>query len=190
MELLLQSFVTAYFILFLLGVVRLSSDLSTVVRFGLIQVVPLGFGASLANELLQKSENQVNESGFPQNIGVFALGALFITFPLAPTAEMEWLATSVGWVRALGLIVVSVAVSYLILYELGFRGQSARTKRHSKRYHLGTAFVIYAVGLVISAALLVLFGHDIDTTVSALIQQTIVLSFPAAVGASAGEVVV
>lgn len=43
--------------------------------------------------------------------------------------------------------------------------------------------------MTVSTVLLVAFGHAAGTTVSELVQQTIVLSLPASVGASAGEVV-
>lgn len=188
-ELLIQSFVTAYLFLLILGVLELNDSASTIVRLGLLQVVPLGFGAALANAVLRGGEEESPETVFPKNIGIFALGALFVTFPLVPTEEMEKIAMYMGWNRALLLIVVTVAVSYLVLYELGFRGESSRLEHRSKPYQVGMAFVIYAVALVVSTVMLAAFGHFLDTTAAEAVQQVIVLSFPASVGASAGEVV-
>lgn len=188
-ELLLQSFVTAYLVLLLFGVLELGDSLSTVVRLGLIQVVPLGFGASLANVLLRDSGEDEPELRFPRNLAIFTLGALFVAFPIAPTQEMEKIAGYMTWHRAPLVIVASVAVSYLVLYELGFRGESRRTEQHSKRYQLGTGFVVYAIAAAVSTVLLVAFGHHLGATPTAVVQEVVVLSFLATVGASAGEVV-
>lgn len=188
-ELLLQSFVTAYLVLLLVGVLELGDSLTTAVRLGLIQAVPLGFGAALANAALGGSSGADDEEVFPRNVPIFALGALFVVFPIAPTQEMELVAAHMTWNRAPLLVVASVAVAYLVLYELGFRDQDARTQREWQ-YQLGTAFIIYALAAAISAVLLVAFGHHVDTTILEVVQQVVVLAFPASVGASAGEVVV
>ncbi|RDI69667.1 DUF2391 family protein [Halopelagius longus] len=189
-ELLLQSFVTAYLVLLLFGILTLNDRLPVVVRHGLIQVVPLGFGASVSNLLVQEGETSGGEADFPKNVAVFTLGALFVAFPVAPTEEMEKIASHMGWAHALLLIVVSLLVSQLILHELGFRDQEGRVSTRSRVHQWGIAFVAYAVAATVSVALLAAFGHFIDTTLSEAVQQVVVLSFLASVGASAGEVVI
>ena len=188
-ELLLQSFVTAYLVLLLIGVIEPGESLTTVVRLGLIFVVPLGLGAALANALLQQRDEALDEGKFPENVAVFALGALFVTFPVAPTQEMEMIAGYMGWERAPLVIVASILTSYLVLYELGFRGQRSRVQSYSRRFQVGTTFIVYAVAVAISTVLLFTFGHFADTTVSEMVMQVVVLSVPGSVGASAGEVV-
>lgn len=127
-QLLLQSFVTAYLVLLLFGILTLNDRLPVVVRHGLVQVVPLGFGASVSSLLVQQGETSGGEADFPKNVAVFTLGALFVAFPAAPTEEMELIASHMGWVHALFLIVVSLVVSQLVLHELGFRDQGGASR--------------------------------------------------------------
>lgn len=188
-ELVLQSFVAAYGVLLVFGVVEFGDSLITVVRMGLIQVVPLGFGASLANALLADTDGEVRESTFPRYLGTFAIGAAFVAFPVAPTEEVEVIALHAGWLRLAVLVVLSVATVYLVLYELQFRGHRDRIERRSPHGQLGTALVAYAVGATVAVALLASFGHFAETTFAERVAQTIVLSFLASIGASAGEVV-
>ena len=190
-EILLQSFVASYLILLVLGIIDLSSSPNTVVRLGLIEVVPLGFGAALANRLFGGSggENSNKESQFPKNIGLFTIGAMFTTSAIAPTQEMELIAVHMDWIRHFLLIALTLVLIYLIMFELEFRGQKARVQR-SWRLQVGTVFVVYAVGAAVSFLLLMRFGHFINGTVALVFQETTVLAFPASLGAAAAEVVI
>lgn len=188
-ELLLQSFVAAFVILLAFGVVRVSDPLQTVVRMGLVQVVPLGFGAAVANALLAESDQHRERQRFPENLGVFTLGAAFFAVPMAPTEEVVVIARNAGWVRIAGLVVLSVAVVHLVLHELEFRGQDHRVEGRSAGYLVGTSVTVYAVGVLVSVALLLGFGQFNGRPLQEWVQLAVVLSFPAAAGASAGEVV-
>jgi len=188
-ELLLQSFIAAYVVLLLFGVVDIGDSLVSVVRLGLIQVVPLGLGAALSNRLLAESDNDIQEAVFPQNLSTFTLGAVFFAFPIAPTEEIELIAVNASWGRLAALVVFSILIVYLVLYELEFRGHDSRIQQRSSLAQVGTAFVIYTIGVVVSVGLLLPFGHFDGTSVAEWIQQTIVLAFIASTGASAGEVV-
>jgi uncharacterized membrane protein len=95
-ELLFQSLVITFVTLFLLGVVTLDQSLGRVARTVLVFVVPLAFGAALANELLSGDQDEFSESGFPRSLGVFALGTIFFTAPIAPTEEVTSIAGGLG----------------------------------------------------------------------------------------------
>lgn len=188
-ELVLQSFVAAYVVLLAFGIVDLGDSLDTVVRIGLINVVPLGLGASISNRLLAESDEEIQEATFPQNVPTFAFGAVFFAFTVAPTREIELIAVHAGWWRLAGIVFLSVLVIQLVLYELEFRGHSSRIASRTAPAQLGTTFVVYAVSIVVSVALLAAFGHFAGTRPTEWVQQTIVLGFVASAGASAGEVV-
>jgi len=87
-EVVFQGFLVAFAALALLGVLDLTDPLPVVVRTILVQVVPLAFGASLANELLSGDQEEISEASFPASLGVFALGAVFFAAPIAPTNEV------------------------------------------------------------------------------------------------------
>ena len=189
-EILVQSFVAAFVGLFMLGIIQWGDSLIVIVRLGLLEVVPLGFGAALANRLFAETEQRPSEeANFPRNVAIFALGSIFLAATVAPTQEMALIAANMGWSRLVLMIFITLGVVYVALYELGFRGQSGRVY-DSRLYETGTTFVVYAVSLVISALLLWGFGHFADATFSVIVQETIVLSFPAATAAAGAQVVI
>jgi len=188
-ELVVQSLVAAVVVLFAFGVVTLETAPLTLVRLLLVQMVPLGFGAALANALLAENDDAGDSKPFPRTVSTFALGAVFVTIPLAPTQEMVVVAARAGWPRLAGLVVVSFLVSHLVLHELEFRGHAGRVEGRPVGYQLGTAFVVYAVSLVVSVALLAAFEQFAGASPGTWVQLVVVHSFPASIGASGGEVV-
>jgi len=190
-EIVVQSFVASYSILLLLGVIDLRSSATQVMRLGLIDVVPLGFGAAMANRVFGSTSDEAmeREGQFPKNVGVFAVGALFVASPIAPTQEMELVAAHMGWLRHGLLVALTLALVYLILYELEFRGQRGRLQR-SRGVQVGTVFVVYAVSAGVSFFLLLGFGHFVDAAPALVYQEVVILAFPASLGAAAAEVVI
>lgn len=190
-ELLLQSFVTAYVVLLLFGIIDLGDSASVVTRLGLLFVVPLGFGAALANGVLKASEEEPGETDRPfyRRLGVFAVGAVFVSMTMAPTDEMPLMAAYASWPRLGLVLVLSVLVAYLVLFELEFRGHAARTADRTVREQAGHSVVACAVGLVVAAGLLAAFGQFRGTPVTVWVQMTIVLGLPASIGASGARVV-
>jgi len=188
-EVVFQSFFVAFVTLSLLGMLDFGGPAPVLVRTVLVQVVPLAFGAALANEFLSGEQEEISEASFPTSLGVFALGAVFLAAPIAPTEEVAVLAARASWLRIAAILLVSLLVTYLVLYELQFRGQSDRTEQLSQHRQFGQTFLLYAVGLFVAAGLLLAFGHTGDSPLATVVRQTIVLGFPAAVGASAARVV-
>lgn len=193
-ELVLQSLVAATVVFFIYGVVTLSTPWHVVARMGLLHVVPLGFGAALANRLLHETEEQRGESAeeqsLPTNLGIFAAGAIFFALPLVGSVEIDVLASTAGWPRLAAIVALSLLTAYLILYELEFRGQSGRTadRESAALLHAGQTCIVYAVGLAVAAPLLWGFGQ-FTFSLAVDLQKLVVLSFPATVGAAAARVV-
>lgn len=189
-QLVLLSFVTAYAVLLLFGVIDLGDPLVVVARLGLLFVVPLGFGAALANGLLKETEDEPGDQ-WPmyRHLGVFAVGAVFVSMTMAPTDEMLLIAAYASWPRLAVILVVSVLVAYLVLFELEFRGHSTRTANRTVADQWGHAVVTYGVGIVVAAGLLAAFGQFRQPPVVVWVQMIIVLGFPSTLGASGARVV-
>lgn len=189
-ELLLQSFVTAYAVLLVFGIIDLGEPPILVARLGLLFVVPLGFGAALSNAVLRETEED-EESGRPlyRHLGVFSVGAVFVSMTMAPTDEMPLIAAYASWPRLALILVLSVLVAYLVLFELEFRGHATRTADSTAVDQWGHAFVAYMVGVVVAAGLLAATGQFRHSPVSVWVQMMIVLGFPASLGASGARVV-
>lgn len=194
-ELALQSVVAAFAVLFAYGVVTLSTPAHVVARVGLLQIVPLGFGAALSNRLLRKSEEEEAESPgelrLGENAAVFGIGAVFFALPVSASVEIDVLASTAGWNRLAGITAMSLTTAYLILYELEFRGQSARRigRERAALVHAGQVCLVYAVALAVST--LLLWGYGYLTFSPAVdVQKVVVLSFPTTVGGAAARVII
>lgn len=195
-ELVLQSVTAAFVVLSMYGVVDLSAPVHVAARMGLLQVVPLGFGAALSNRLLHELEGQQNEGRtaaeqtLPKNVAIFAAGAVFFALPLGASIEMNVLAASAGWKRLAVIVGVSLLTTYLILYELEFRGESERSadRERAALIHAGQSCIVYAVGVAVSALLLWGFGY-LTYSLAVDVQKVVVLTFPTSVGGAAARVV-
>ena len=188
-DLVLQSFLAAYVVLLAFGILEIGDPWMIVARLGLVEVVPLGFGAALANELLS-GEKSVTERSLPATLAVYSIGAIFVAGGIAPTQEIELLAAYMGWVRTLLLVVLSILIAYLVHYELGFQGQENRLQGRGTGWRFGEAFLVYGVPIVVETGLLAAFGHFIGVPFSVMVQMIVVVSFPTSIGASAAQVVI
>lgn len=187
-ELVLQSFVAAGLVLVMFDVVGPTTPLPVVARLLLVLVVPLGFGAALANLLLTGEKDGIRR--FPKNLATYALGAAFVVAPIAPTQEVELLAARAGPWHLAAIVLATVAAAYLTLFELEFQGQPHRVRGRNRLVLVGEGTVVYAVSLLVCAGLLASYGHFSGTPVEVWVQEVVVLGFGATIGASAGQVVV
>lgn len=188
-EVVCQSVLIAFVTLALLGVLDVGDPPSVLVRTGLFLVVPLALGAALANEFLSGEQDEIPEADFPASLGVFALGAVFLAAPIAPTDEVAMLAARADWPRIGAILLASLVVTYLVLYELEFRGQEARIERLSLRRRVGQTCTLYVIGLAVATGLLLAIGDTGVEPFATEARRAVVLGFPAAVGASAARVV-
>ena len=118
--------------------------------------------------------------------GVLGLcGAVLIAGNVAPTEEILMIASEAPAWRLLGIAVFSLAVCALVMYFSEFRGSGTHyyTRTHAV---LGVSYT-YVVALIAAALLLLLFDSFADQSWSMRVAQTIVLGLPAALGASAGR---
>jgi len=120
---------------------------------------------------------------------VFALGAVFFAAPIAPTNEVAVLAAGASWPRIGAILLTSLVVTYLILYELEFRGQRARLEQRSLRRRIGQTCMLYVVGLAVARDAARHRGGGRPTVRDRGPPDDRALGFPAAVGASAARVV-
>lgn len=188
-ELLLVSFVTAYVLLLLFGIVDFDEPLIHIARLGLIEIVPLGFGAALANDLLT-GEKKRRPRSLLSELGIYVLGALFLSATIAPTQEIERIAAYAGWTRITVLVPMSLLITHLTLYELRLQGEDRRLGLKPIWMRYGRVFLVYGVGFVVAASLLAAFGHFSNQPFSVQVEMTVVLAFPASIGASAADVVI
>jgi putative integral membrane protein (TIGR02587 family) len=179
-------------ILPLLGVLTPSMSADEVIGKLALQAVPGSLGAMLARSQLgakaqEKQEEQRRES-YAGQLFLATVGALFLAFNVAPTAEVVQIALMItGW-HALGLIAVSLAIMHAFVYAMEFRGHVRITPEvPAWSEFLRLTVVAYALALLVSAYVLWTFGRSDGLAGGELLIQTVVLGFPAAIGAAAAR---
>lgn len=178
----------------------------------IIEAVPVSLGISFANVQIRDQVARGEEEGEAdvgdeaaedadvledrqlrqdlQDLTVTLIGAVVFAFNVAPTEEVLQIAARLPAWQHLVMMIVSASLCYLILYASDF-------KRHE--VHVASLFqsplaetvMVYAVALVVSAVLLLLIGvPEATSSLPIAVKSVVTLGLLAAVGASAGRLVV
>ncbi|MDX1664430.1 MAG: DUF2391 family protein [Candidatus Promineifilaceae bacterium] len=119
-------------------------------------------------------------------------GALFVSFPLAPTGEIPMLAASLDFWRELGVIATSLIISYIMIYATGApkAPPSGDNSKGAAIWPYADTLFSYALALVISLVVLFLVGRiDLSMPLGAALSLVLVLGLPATIGGAAGKLV-
>ena len=171
------------------------------VRFAALQAVPLSVGAALGNALLadrgslgngQAAEQGSEGRALLLDVAATAFGAFFLCFNVAPTEEVQLLASEVSLVHLVALIGLSLLIGYAIVFEAEFLGIGRRRAQAGPFQHPITETTLsYCVSLGVAALTLLMLGRmELGDPVRDLVAQTVVLGLPATVGGAAGRLVV
>jgi putative integral membrane protein (TIGR02587 family) len=188
------AFVAAAAGLALLGVLRPGMSLEEIVGKVSLQAIPASIGAMLArSQLGEREEQQEEERRRDTYVGELFLamvGALFLAFNVAPTEEVVLIAAMItGW-HALVLIAVSLAIMHAFVYALEFRGQTSLHPEIAPwSEFLRVTVVAYLLALLVCLYVLWSFGRSDGLAPGELLIQTVVLGFPAAIGAAAARLI-
>ncbi|ESP87987.1 DUF2391 family protein [Candidatus Halobonum tyrrellensis] len=189
-EVLLQGLLTSLVALWLLGMLSFGDSLTLIVRRTLFLTVPYALGAAVADTLLSGGDDDpiVGDREDTRALA-FVAGALFICFPIAPTQEVLVMANRMNWWRLFAIALVSLGTGYLTLYTVEFRGQDRRLGESTWRGRVGLTCTAYVFALATAALLLAGFGAFTETSHAMWVRQTVVLGFPASIGAAGAGVV-
>ena len=126
------------------------------------------------------------------DLGATIVGAVFVAFNIAPTEEIPILAAATTMPRLLGVVALSLAASYVIVFVAGFGDQPGRRGQQGVFQHPATETVAsYLVALLATLAMLVFFQRlDSPLLSEATLSQVLLLGLPAAVGGAAGRLAV
>lgn len=188
--------------LLLLGVNRLDTHPAHFLRQVLLLAVPISIGVSLSRSVLgEKGEASAGEptrkpqSGWradARDMGMTVAGGIFLGYSVAPTEEIMRIAAHSSWGHLLAMMAAAIGVSYVILFEANFLGQSRRTAESGlNQSPWRETLIAYALALGVSVFLLFFLGF-LTASASAYeaLAMTIVLAFPTAVGGAAGRLIV
>ncbi|MBW3572485.1 MAG: TIGR02587 family membrane protein [Gemmatimonadetes bacterium] len=187
--------VTSLVVLLLFGIVNLEQPLREAVGKVAIQSVPAGIGAVLANSQLAgeghgDQEQRKRRAGYGAEVFFMVAGALFLAFNVAPTEEMVLIAFIMTPWHAVALVLASLVMVHAFVYSSGFRGTPPAPKgTPGWSLFLRFSVVGYAAALLVSAYVLWTFGRFEDGALTAYVMMTVVLGFPAALGAAGARLI-
>lgn len=186
-------FIVVGLALWLLGM--LNADMGWRGSMGMIaiQAIPAGMGAVAARKQFGAGGGGGREdrAGYPAQLFLMAAGGLFIAFNVAPTEEMILITFSMSPPQLLGLMALSVVVLHLLVYTVGFGGQEQWPEGAGFwRVFLHYTVVGYALALLLSLWALWTFGRTDGAGLPLVAMMSVVLGFPAALGAAIARLVV
>ncbi len=188
-------------VLVLIRQITLDSPLREALGKIVYEAAPFTIGVGLASQFLRRGrtpddgEEGGRTSAFDATIadvGATLLGAIFVASAIAPTDEIPLITSTMRAPWILAIIGFSLLVSYAIVFEAGFSDQEQRKAQDGYIQHPVTeTLVCYLLALLAALAMLWFFqrwrpGDPFDL----VLQQTLVLGLPAAIGGAAGRLAV
>ena len=173
-----------------------------------IAVAPISLGVAVANHLFAGRDSRVGladsrpvftSAGSPDDdwvltireLGAGLAGAIFICLAIVPGDELNDIATEVPFRNLPLVIALSLLVSYVVVFAADFSGEwRRRTASGPLQHPIVETASAYVAAVVAALVALFLFGHvDAATPPLLIYTKTVLLAFPAAVGAAAGRLV-
>lgn len=156
-----------------------------------LQVVPAAVGAMMArSQLGQDNPESERDEGYGVELGIMAVGALFLSLNVAPTEEMVLIAYRMSAWHGIVLVILSIILMHGFVYAVGFKG-AGDIARDDPWWSLFLRFTIvgYAIAIGIALYCLWIFSRLDGLPLSQILGASIVLAFPAAIGAAAARLI-
>jgi putative integral membrane protein (TIGR02587 family) len=181
----------------LFAVISLDMTWSEIVGKIALQSVPASIGAMLGRKQLggdqdtTAEEERKRQAGYGGELFLMIGGALFLAFNVAPTEEMILIAYQMTPWHGIALSLVSIALLHVFVYTIGFSGQESLPEGGSfLSTFLHFTLTGYGIALLVSLFVLWTFGRTDDVAITQIAMTTVVLSFPAALGAAMARLVI
>jgi putative integral membrane protein (TIGR02587 family) len=186
-------FITSGFVLLLLGLIRSETSVSDTLDKIEVQTVPASIGALLSQSQFGRQSEQGLErsSSYAGEMFLMAVGALFLTFSVAPTEEVILIAHRMNHWQSILLSMFSLALMHSFVYAANFRGEEIIPEgaTHGDIF-LKFTLAGYALALLMCLFVLWVFGRTNGLANTEIVMAIVVLGFPAAIGASAARLII
>jgi putative integral membrane protein (TIGR02587 family) len=197
-------FIASAVILVLLHVLQAGNSLDELVGKIVLQAIPGAIGAMLARSQLATHGDGDEDDGDDPNeeveearrdtyageLFLAGIGAMFMAFNVAPTDEMVLIGLMMTEWHAIALVAGSLLLMHAFVYAVEFRGTTRRREGVPfTSEFLRLTMVAYALSLLISLYVLWTFGRTDGLGALELVKVTLVLGFPAALGAAAARLI-
>ena len=183
-------FVVAAIMLALFGVIEFGMPADEVIGKISVQAVPASIGAILARRQFEKgetSEEKRRSARYGGALFLMAVGALYLSSSVASTEEMVLISYQMTPTHVFLLLVFSLLVMHAFVYAVMARSETPVPLDTATFWTVFAPFTIvgYAIALLISLYILWIFERTEGMPPGQIIEATIVLGFPAALGAGA-----
>lgn len=187
---------TSAIILWIFGIIAPDMSLREIIGKVALQSVPASIGALLARSQMGgeknggRQESDVNDGSYPLELFIMAVGALFLSFNLAPTEEMILIAYKMSTEKELLLVVLSMLIMHGFVFAVNFHGESEPPPR-SSMLGLFVRFTVvgYAIVFLVSLFMLWVFGRVDEMPLDEILSAGVVLAFPGALGGAAARLI-
>lgn len=186
--------VSAALLLFMFKEISFSTPVAEAVGKISFEAMPFGIGIALAQHFLRgrradRSKRKDQLHATVADIGATTVGAIFVAFNIAPTDEVPMIANALGPYSLLVVMLVSLAVSFCIVFVAGFSNQEDRRNQQGIFQHpVSETVACYLVALIGSFVMLWYFQRlDASAPWQETLSHIIVLGLPASVGGAAGR---
>jgi putative integral membrane protein (TIGR02587 family) len=159
-----------------------------------VQSVPAALGALLGRSQLGGERSEAGDtralSGYFGTLFLMIVGALYLSLNVAPTEEMVLIAYKMTPWHSLALIMLSILLMHGFVFAFEFHGGRKREKGTSwLSPFVRFTLVGYVLALAISLYVLWTFGRTDGLAPGPILTATVVLGFPAAIGAAAARLI-
>lgn len=184
-------------LLALFGTIARGTPLDEALGKVAIQMVPAAIGALLAKSQFGRSSSEEDEDRpadrdetYGGELFLMAVGSLFLGFNVAPTDEMMLISYQMTAWHALCLVILSILLMHGFVFAAGFAGGSEISPEEPWwSPFLRLTLPGYVIALTVSLYLLWIFARLDDVGIDGIVMATVVLAFPAAIGAAAARLV-
>lgn len=187
------TFVATGVVLTIFGIISLDTRPEKILSMLLLQAVPGSLGALLArNVVAQRSaQTEQDERSYKNDLTVLAAGALFLAFNLAPTEEMVLISYTMTTWHSLVLMTFTLLVmhAFAIASSNATAPDLTRWSTH-RQVFLRITCMGYMLAVAISLFMLWVFGSVDEQNFHNTIKMSVVLGFPAGVGAAAARLII
>ncbi|MDP1793899.1 MAG: TIGR02587 family membrane protein [Acidimicrobiales bacterium] len=192
---------TAGALLVLLEEITPATPLNEVVGKLAFEAMPFSIGIALAQHFLRRGRDEGDDDDSEDadngdkihatvaDVGATLIGAIFVAFNIAPTDEVPMIASALGPYSLIAVIVVSLVVSFCIVFVAGFSNEEQRrTQLGIFQHPISETVFSYLVALFASGVMLWYFQRfDTSAPWQVTLSYIIVLGLPASVGGAAGR---
>ena len=188
-------FLVTFFFLLLINKINLSMSFDEIAGKVIVETMMVAIGVSVGTAQLGQNdkrnsgkEKNKEEDKFLEMVILSICGAVLISSSVAPTEEILQIAIVSEIPHLLLMIVTALVASAIVLFFSDFKG-SGTTEGGLMKVILPVT-INYTVALVMGFILLWIFGRTDGFSFYIIVAQMVVLSIPAAIGASAGRLLI